>query len=142
MPLLYKSLEEQFPLEEGYQVSRCSSFKFKPDLGNHLNLKAHAEHNQCAIAMDPIPAKVYTNPYLLIHDTYFFCLQIQEIDVNFWNTNFETLQLKHQRKMYPPRIKMTVDAPNIDPRIKLLVKFDGCSSDSQLDMEIFFPLSK
>ena len=79
MPLLYKSLEEQFPLEEGYQVSRCSSFKFNPDLGSHLNLKAHAEHSQCVITMDPIPAKVYTNSYLLIHgNTYFLAFRYKK----------------------------------------------------------------
>ena len=43
--------------------------------------------------------------------------------------------------MYPPRVKMTVDAQDVEPRTKLLIEFDGCSSDSQLDMEIFFPLS-
>ena len=69
-------------------------------------------------------------------------IQIQETSINFWNTNFETLQLKHRCKMYPPRVRMTVDAPNVEPRIKLLIKFNGCSSDSQLDMELFFPLSK
>ena len=35
---------------------------------------------------------------------------------------------------------MTVDAPDIEPRIKLPLQFKGCL-DSQLDMEILFPLS-
>ena len=71
-----------------------------------------------------------------------FHIQIQETDIDFWNTEFETLKLKYQERMYPPRVRMTVDAPSIEPRTKFLVKFDGCSSDSQLNMEILFPLSK
>ena len=72
-----------------------------------------------------------------------FCFQIKESEIDFWNINFETLHIRHQEKMYPPRVKMTVDAPNVEPRIKFLFKFEGCSIDSQLDdMEILFPLSK
>lgn len=43
--------------------------------------------------------------------------------------------------MYPPRVTMTVSAPNIEPRIKLPIQFEGCLDNSQLDMEIHFPLS-
>ena len=51
------------------------------------------------------------------------------------------MPFKIERKMYPPRVTMTVDAPNIEPRIKLPIRFEGCLDDSQLDMEIHFPLS-
>ena len=62
------------------------------------------------------------------------------MDIDFWKIK-KTLQFKIKRKMYPPRVRMTVDAPNIEPRIKLPIRFEGCLDNSQLDMEILFPLS-
>ena len=44
--------------------------------------------------------------------------------------------------MYPPRVKMTVSLKNPDLTLKLPVKFTGCLSDSQLDVELTFPLGK
>lgn len=44
--------------------------------------------------------------------------------------------------MYPPRVKMTVSLRNPDLTLKLPVKFSGCLSDSQLDVELTFPLGK
>ena len=41
--------------------------------------------------------------------------------------------------MYPPRIKMTVSMRNPTSTLTLPIKFVGCSSDSQLDMELTFP---
>lgn len=42
--------------------------------------------------------------------------------------------------MYPPRVKMTVDMKDPDTTIKLPVTIEGCSGNSQLDMELIFPL--
>ena len=42
--------------------------------------------------------------------------------------------------MYPPRVKMTVTLINPDQILKLPVKFEGCSSDSQLNADITFLL--
>ena len=50
------------------------------------------------------------------------------------------MRRRHQRKMYPPRVKMTVSLKNPDITLKLPIKFAGCSSDNQLDVEITFPL--
>ena len=66
-------------------------------------------------------------------------MQIKESSIDFWKIK-KTLQFKIERKMYPPRVRMTIDAPDIEPRIKLPLRFEGCL-DSQLDMEIHFPLS-
>ena len=52
------------------------------------------------------------------------------------------MQLRHERKMYPPRVKMTVVMKNPDTILKLPVRIDGCSSDNQLDTELTFPLGK
>ena len=49
------------------------------------------------------------------------------------------MQLKHDLKMYPPRVMMTVTLVNTAP-FKLNVKVTGCSSDNQLDRDIIFPL--
>ena len=42
--------------------------------------------------------------------------------------------------MYPPRVQMTVTLRNPDQILKLPVKFEGCSGDSQLNTDITFPL--
>lgn len=50
------------------------------------------------------------------------------------------MRIRHNLKMYPPRVKMTVSAKCYDFSFKLPVKFIGCSSDSELDVELMFPL--
>ena len=49
------------------------------------------------------------------------------------------MHLQHEKKMYPPRVKMTVILKNKEDAI-VPVKFLGCSSDSQLDIDLPFPL--
>ena len=54
------------------------------------------------------------------------------------------MQLKHERRMYPPRIKMTVafrNPDNID-MIKLPITFTGYVGDEKLDMELILPLGR
>jgi hypothetical protein len=51
------------------------------------------------------------------------------------------MRLKHELKMYPPRVIMTVTLVNTAPDpFKLNVKVSGCSSENQLDRDITFPL--
>ena len=69
-------------------------------------------------------------------------IQIRALDIEFWNKKFDDLQRQHQRRMYPPRIKMTVRSRNPDSIFKIPIKFIGCSSDSNLDLEITFPLGE
>ena len=52
---------------------------------------------------------------------------------------FDQMQLRHNLKMYPPRVKMTVTMTNNKP-FKLSVKVAGCLRENQLDMDISFPL--
>ena len=49
------------------------------------------------------------------------------------------MHLRHKLKTYPPRIQMTVRLKTMDD-IKLPVTFEGCSTDSQLNMELTFPI--
>ena len=53
------------------------------------------------------------------------------------------MQLRHEKKMYPPRVKMTVGMKNLDDFdiYKLSVKIEGCSEEDQLDIQLFFPPS-
>ena len=46
------------------------------------------------------------------------------------------MSLKHDMKMYPPRVKMTVVARNRDYNIILPVQITGCSREGQLDMDL------
>ena len=61
------------------------------------------------------------------------------MDINFWNQDVTVMNLKHERKMYPPRVKMTVDMKNPDATVKLLLKING--TENQLDAELNFPLT-
>ena len=44
------------------------------------------------------------------------------------------MSLKHDTKMYPPRVKMTVVAKHNDHILP--VKISGCSREGQLDMDL------
>ena len=54
------------------------------------------------------------------------------------------MKLRHEKKMYPPRVKMTVDMKSPDDHdiYKLSVKIEGCSEEDQLDFQLCFPPSK
>ena len=60
--------------------------------------------------------------------------------MDFWSMGVDKMQMKHDLKMYPPRVKMTVSMKCSDLAFKLPIKFNGCSDDSQLDTELTFPL--
>lgn len=51
------------------------------------------------------------------------------------------MQLRHEKSMYPPRVKMTVVLKNPDTVLKVPVRIEGCLTDNQLDTELAFPLS-
>ena len=72
---------------------------------------------------------------------YNYCKpQIRAADINFWSRDVDAMQLRHERSMYPPRVKMTVVLKNPDTVLKLPVRIEGCSTDNQLDTELTFPL--
>ena len=48
--------------------------------------------------------------------------------------------LKHERKMYPPRMKLTICWTKPDDVFTIPIKFTGCSTDSQLDVDLKFPI--
>ena len=53
-----QSLEEQFPRELGYRISRYDSFKFK-DTDAFIQIIAPAEYDQYLVAFEPTHAKVF-----------------------------------------------------------------------------------
>ena len=57
-----QSLEEQFPREEGYRMSRHDSFKFKPtnDPVPFIQVTVPAKNDQCLVGFEPLHAKVLT----------------------------------------------------------------------------------
>ena len=69
-------------------------------------------------------------------------MQIQASEINFWTSNFnlEELTRRHKLNMYPPRMKMIVVTQPSDHNLILPVKFEGCSDDSRLNMDLIFPL--
>ena len=67
---------------------------------------------------------------------------MKESEIDFWKIKEEALGFKIKNKIYPPRVRVCVDAPVLELRTKLRFHFEGCSSSSdQLDIEILFPLS-
>ena len=66
-------------------------------------------------------------------------MQIQISKIDFWRLGFDVMQLQHEKKIYPPRVKITVILKSTEDAI-VRIKFVGCSSDSQLDVDLPFPL--
>lgn len=67
--------------------------------------------------------------------------QIRAADIDFQKDDMRKLKLKQETRVYPPRVNMTVRLKHPDTIFTLQIKFDGCSRDSHLNMEITFPLS-
>lgn len=76
---------------------------------------------------------------MLLHDQL---EQIKQADINFWDSSFEEMKLKHKRMIYPPRVRMTVATGGAHRPFVIPVKVTGCSSTDQLDMDITFPPGK
>lgn len=79
---------------------------------------------------------------LLILINFSTILQIFASDIEFWNVKYELMKQKHERNMYPPRVKMTVCMNNPNHFLTLPVKFSGCEGDGNLDVELTLPLGK
>ena len=65
--------------------------------------------------------------------------QIYLSKIDFWmrTISFNDMQLKHDLKIYPPNVKMTISHTSVRPIIrKIPVKITGCSKEGELDMEI------
>ena len=138
-------MEEQFPREKDYQMSRHDSFKFKPttdpDPEPYIQIIS-AKNDQCIVGFEPLNAKVLISIIVATHPLILMNLQIAASDIlSFWDEKFEIMKRKHERNMYPPRIKMTVSMNNPNQFITLPVKVLGCEGD-KLDVELTLPLSK
>ena len=59
--------------------------------------------------MEPMAAKVSDNTFM-----YTSSVQIKVSDMDLWSMGIETMQLRHDLKMYPPRVKMTVSMKSSD----------------------------
>ena len=52
------------------------------------------------------------------------------------------MHLKHMKKMYPPRVTMTVTMKPPEQIFSLLVQLSGSSDSERLQMDMTFPLGK
>ena len=50
----------------------------------------------------------------------------------------EDMLLRHEKKMYPPKVVMEIATTSTNVILKIPVKFEGCSNDSKLDVELLF----
>ena len=48
----------------------------------------------------------------------------------------EKVKLMHDVKIYPPRVKMTIDTERASGAFTIPVKIDGCAEDGELDVEL------
>ena len=69
-------------------------------------------------------------------------MQIRITDIEFWKRDFNDMRRRHGRKMYPPQVKMTVSIRNPEFTLTLPVKFEGCTDNSQLNVDLTIPLGK
>ena len=58
--LVTQSLEEQFPREDGFQLSRYDTFKFNEETDPHIKMVVPSKHDQteCTIGIEPSTAMV------------------------------------------------------------------------------------
>ena len=66
-------------------------------------------------------------------------MQIQCSDVDYSSKSNEDIKLMHETRVYPPRIKMTVQMNSSKPFI-LHVNVKGSNSDEKLGVDLLFPL--
>ena len=64
------------------------------------------------------------------------------MDIDFWKRDFSDMKQRHERKMYPPRVKMTVSMRNPKLTHTLPIKFEGCEDNLQLNVDLTIPLGK
>ena len=69
-------------------------------------------------------------------------LQIRIIDIEFWKRDFNDMKRRHERKMYPPRVEMTVSIRDPAFTFTLPIKFEGCANNSLLDVDLTIPFGK
>ena len=50
------------------------------------------------------------------------------------------MRLRHERKTYPPRVKMTIRLQDPTNIFKMPIKILGTSTDGKLDVELTFPI--
>ena len=74
-----------------------------------------------------------------MHNIIINVVQISASDIDFWSENLESMELKHEMKMYPPRVKMTV-LMKITNNIKLSIDIVGCCGN--LDMDLVLPIGE
>ena len=71
---------------------------------------------------------------------YKIVVQIKASDIAFWDKDFTVMQRKHDKRIYPPRVKITISFK--DPSLTqfvLPVQFVGCS-ENELDTDLSLPL--
>ena len=69
-------------------------------------------------------------------------MQIRITDIEFWNRDANDMKRRHERKMYPPRVVMTISIRNPELTHTLPIKFEGCADNSQLDIDLTIPFGK
>ena len=95
--------------------------------------------------MDPSRAEV--NGLYFYVDFLTKCLviiiQIKLSEIDFWmeRSTFDIMLLKHEEKMYPPNVKMTITRKSHD-LTKLPIKITGCLEEGLMDMDIPLQLGK
>ena len=142
MLCIMQSLEEQFQHGSNIDIAQYISFKFKDDREPAINVNATKQNDQYVLGFQPANAKVGTiiKLYYVSILSYSILIQIKGSDISFWDRDFAVMQRKHEMKMYPPRVKMTVSIKDPNTQFVLPVKFSGCRNDGELDMDITLPL--
>ena len=96
--------------------------------------------------MDPSRAEVkglyfYVDFFMI--KCFIIIIQIKLSEIDFWmeRSTFDTMLLKHEEKMYPPNVKMSITRKSNDVT-KLPVRITGCLDEGLMDMDIPLQLGK
>ena len=121
---------------EHLKVHKIRKYNFRFKL-NHLK-PVVPEHHNYTIGLAPHQVKA-DNGFSFMKVQYTLLLQINASDVDFWEETFHTMKLKQKENAYPPYIIMTV-VPKVSDSFVIPIKFEGCSQENKLDMDLTFPL--
>ena len=66
-------------------------------------------------------------------------MQIHCSEVDYSSKSVDVVKLMHETKVYPPRVKMTVQMKSDNP-FTLRINVKGSDSDNKLSVDLLFPL--
>lgn len=70
-------------------------------------------------------------------------MQVYRTKIDFWEQNLtvEDMELQHTKKIYPPKVKVTIRSTASNSQVLLTITFSNIREEDNLDVEIEHPFS-